>query len=155
MKTQIITMTILGLLAASTTIETGCHREIEGLCVEIDPSRDFTGSPSRREICGWELGLPPGPAAGYAKAHRVSVAFPVTDDAPCDPCDMERFEDLLRAEVETKCGGLDYEDLEVGCFIPPDEDSDLCWVIGSYSSSYDHVPIEHGCQPLAEGDAVE
>lgn len=145
--------TMLFILAAVVgsmlgALQAGCHREPEAQCLPLDPSRDFQGLPAQRPYCGWEPGALPEPLAGYAKTHLVSVAFTASEDEPCDACDLDQLEARLRDEIEGMCGGRDYDGLTLGCYIPPDDDSESCWIIGTYSSNYDHVPVEHGCTPL-------
>jgi len=144
----IISLAFVSGFTLGMALEIGCQPSVEEQCLLLDPSRDFQGPPAQREICGWMPGILPEPAQGYAKTHLISVGFTTTEDEPCDSCDLERFEELLREEVERRCGSLDYTDLTLGCYIPPDENSDSCWITGYYSSNYDNVPIEHGCSPL-------
>lgn len=136
---------VAGLLGISVAVLTvwGCGPDSDAQCYIRDPGLDWEGDPlSGPHYCG-EFRLP-DPPEGYARVNQVFVAFEPTEDQPCDPCDVERFDELLRAEIERQCPGQPYSNLERGCYIPP-EKNDFCWVVGTYSANF-FVPVpDHGC----------
>ncbi len=84
-------------------------------------------------FCEWGPGELPDPPEPSLSTHQVSLAFAPTQDMPCDPCDVEAFDALLRAEIETVCD-QPYE-LMRGCYIRPEETTNgSCWVAGVYFS---------------------
>lgn len=149
---------IMGCLLGSgvaVTVETGCRPQVEQECVPLDPSLDYDGPVQRRPYCHWAPGELPQPPDGYAKTFRVFATFEPTEDEPCDPCDVERFEALLHAKVAQTCSRLDYTGLSVACYIPPEEStSGSCTVAGIYFSNFDNVTYDAACLRCIPGEAL-
>ena len=105
-------------------------------CYPIDPLLDHPDN-NGTQYCGIEAGGLPDPRFGYAETREVFIAVPL-DEGPCDRCDTQRLEALLRAKVEEECD-LPYE-LEPLCYAPGREGTNqACWVMGLYYSDCDKV----------------
>lgn len=138
-----------GILLTAVVVGAGCQREIQQQCVQLDPSLDYEGPVHRKPYCHWDPGELPEPSAGYARTYTIFTSFIPTDDEPCDPCDIERFEALLHEEVAQTCSSMDYTGLTVSCYAPPEQEGDTCSVMGIFFTNYPRVPFEHGCEPEA------
>lgn len=106
----------------------------EEACYPVDPELPIV--PPSVPHCDWQIGELPAPPDGYEKTNRVSVSFAPTDDQPCDPCNVELFDMLLKAEIERECDAP-YAAFERGCYVPPDGTpgaGTLCQVRGIYAS---------------------
>lgn len=143
------TLSIALLSGAALPAVLGCNREVKQECVPLDATLDYDGPPDLRPhyYCHWGPGELPERPEGYARTYTVSASFIPTEDQPCDPCDVERFEALLHEEVAKTCSSLDYTGLTMGCYRPPEEEGDTCVVMGIFFSNYARVPFEHGCEP--------
>lgn len=149
-----LTTLALVVLATGTALATSCRPPVEDECYEtlprpeIDPTQDPTTLP----YCSWTVSTLPDPPEGYAFTYRVSASFVPSEDEPCDPCDVERLDALLRAAIEEKtsqdapsCARMQPSEPVRACVHPPDESSDECVVAGVFFSSYRDVPVAHGC----------
>lgn len=106
----------------------------DAACYPVDPELPIV--PPIVPHCEWRPGEFPEPPEGYAQTHPVSVSFVPTDDQPCDPCNVELFDMLLKAEIERECNAP-YAAFERGCYVPPDGTAGagtLCQVRGIYAS---------------------
>lgn len=107
-----------------------------GECYPLDPMLPI--DPPSFPHCGWPAGQLPEPPSGFARTNRVGVEFTASDDAPCDPCDTERFDGLLKERIAMECD-QPYTAFERGCYRPPDgSDSgpgQRCVVLGIYASN--------------------
>lgn len=106
----------------------------EASCYALDPELPII--PPSVPHCNWQPGEFPAPPKGYAKTNRVSVEFLPSDDEPCDPCNVELFDALLKTEIERECNEP-YTAFVRGCFLPPDGTAGLgklCQVRGLYAS---------------------
>jgi hypothetical protein len=80
------------------------------------------------------LPLPPPPDDRYGQMWGVVAAFEVTDNDPCDPCDVERLDALLRARIDETCG-MPYDHFTRGCYATPEEtNTNYCSVAAIYAS---------------------
>jgi hypothetical protein len=68
-------------------------------CYEVGAPPDGTGA-GAPDYCRWPMSQLPDPPPGFSFTRKVGVGFHPTDDEPCDPCDTDRFDALLHAEVE-------------------------------------------------------
>lgn len=111
-------------------------RPSEESCYPRDSAPDSDPSDPFPPYCRWPSGELPEPPDGFEFTRKVFVAFEPTEDAPCDPCDLERFDAMLRAKIEEECN-TPYE-LVRGCYAPSEETSNgSCWVEGLYYSNCD------------------
>ena len=153
-----ITVSLLGCFTGLLT-GSSCNRKVEQQCLdELEYSEPEPGTLAPNiPYCGQILGIGPEPPDGYGFTHRVGVGFVPSEDEPCDPCDVERFDELLRAAITERtsqgspsCARMDPSDPVGMCIHQPDETSDTCRVLGVYFSNYGDVPIEHGCRDCRE-----
>lgn len=145
----------------TVALATSCHRSVSEECYEslprptIEPTQDPTTLP----YCSWTLGTLPAPPEGYGFTHGVSASFIPTEDEPCDPCDVERLDQMLRTAIEEKtsqgspsCARIDPSEPVRACVHPPDETSDQCVVAGIFFSNHSNIPVEYGCVDCREND---
>jgi len=156
---MLLTTLCCGIAAASGT---SCRPSIEQECYEVleyvAPPPDTL--PPDLPYCSVTFGTVPRPPDGYGFTHRVGLAFVPTEDEPCDPCDVERFEEMFRAAIEERlsqgspsCARKDPSDPVGLCVYQPDETTEMCSVLGVYFSNYHDVPVEHGCSDCRENDS--
>jgi hypothetical protein len=131
-------------LAAAALLGTSCHRQVETQCYDVlpRPEVDPTQLPPDLPFCDVTVSTVPDPPDGYGFTHRVGAGFVPTDDDPCDPCDLERFEELLRAAIQDRtsqdspsCARTDPSEPVGLCVHEPDETSDECRVLGVFYSN--------------------
>jgi hypothetical protein len=145
--------------------EASCHRQLEDECYEQLPRPPEPDSGTPEEIvklpyCSWTVSTLPDPPEGYAFTHRVSAHFVPSEDDPCDPCDVDRLDALLRAAIEDKtsqdtpsCARMEPSEPMRGCVHPPDETSAECRVLGVFFSNYNDVPSTSGCVDCRDNDS--
>jgi len=85
----------------------------------------------------WHVAAPVAAIVGLSFGLGVGACSDRKPEAePCDPCDLERFDGLLRDKIEEECD-LPYEFVR-GCYVPSEETSNgRCWVAGLYFSNCD------------------
>lgn len=140
----------------ATGIGSACHRDIDSGCYERDPSLDYDGDPAfRPQSCGWDATLP-DPPDGYARTNKIWATFTPSEDAPCDPCDVERLDQLLRDKIEERCPGQKYTGLARACYAAPEESgNEYCSVAGTYFANFEiTVSSCNACDP-ATGECGE
>ena len=124
------------LLSCALVSAIGCGDDADPNCYPLDPMLEFT-APSI-PLCEYRSSEIPPPPAGYANRYRVGAAFTPTDENPCDPCDREHFDALLKAQIQqdlvSECDEP-YADFEGLCYSPPSETQDYCSVLGMYASN--------------------
>lgn len=144
---------LLGL-ALAVVLAGSCGPQSEDECYESlpRPQIDATQDPTALPYCVWTSSTLPDPPEGYAFTHRVSASFVPSENEPCDPCDVERLDALLRAAIDEQtsqgspsCARVQPSEPMRACVHPPDERSDECTVMGVFFSNYHDVPVEHGC----------
>lgn len=134
----------VGLTLSLAAVSFSCAPSIDEQCYRRDSALDWEGSPTSRPYCDWQQGELPMPPPEFARTNKVFVAFDATDEHPCDPCDVEGFDELLRAEIERQCPGEPYSDLTRGCYIPENESTNgQCWVEGIYFANF--MVAAHSC----------
>ena len=97
-------------------------RRTQQQCYARDASLDYTGNLAFKPFCDWDDGLPE-PPQGTEYTWKVTACFEPTDDKPCDPCDVERFDALLKAKIEERCD-QPWDGFTRGCYVPPEEQTE-------------------------------
>ncbi|MEM7156227.1 MAG: hypothetical protein AAF799_25465 [Myxococcota bacterium] len=124
----------VGVVVGACTTRNAPEDDDDRVCYVVDPSLGHDPADINRPYCGWAVGGLPEPPEGFESTRKVFVAFDVDQGEPCDPCDPEHFDALLREKVEEECNG-DYE-LVRGCYVPTEESTNgHCWVAGLYYSN--------------------
>lgn len=131
---------ILIVATMSASSVAGCSDdETNQRCYPLDPMLEYT--PPFIPLCEWPAGELPEPPPEYEYTNRVTAVFEPTDDQPCDPCDLELFDALLKKEIQKDCD-QPYANFQRACYSPPDGtgmgSGRWCSVYGTYAS--DCVP---------------
>lgn len=139
-------------------VEQQCYEEIE----YIGPQTGML--PPDFPYCAVTYSTVQDPPDGYGFTHLVATAFLPTEDQPCDPCNVEHLDQLLRAAIEQRmsqgspsCARMEPGDPVGLCVHPPDEtsESDQCRVRGVYFSNYHDVPTTAGCTDCRENGTCD
>jgi len=161
----IATITV-GLLACCSGLLAGasCNRNIHQQCYEeVEYVAPEPGTlPPDFPYCTQTLGFGPEPPDGYGFTHHVDMGFVPSEDEPCDPCDVDRLDGLLRAAIQDRlsqgsesCARIAPSDPVGMCVYQPDATSDQCRVLGVFYSNQRDVPVEHGCTDCRENDSCD
>lgn len=133
-----------------------CYAELEYM--GLDPEIAAVDLP----YCSYTFSTVPNPPEGNGFTHRVGYGFVPSADTPCDPCDIDRLDSLLRSTIEARmsqgspsCARMEPSEPVGLCVHQPNENSEECRVLGIFYSNFHDVPIEYGCSDCRENDSCD
>jgi hypothetical protein len=129
------------ILMSALLVAAGCSDDgQEANCYPLDPMLDYEW-PSL-PLCDYHASEIPEPPPGYAHRYRVGVIFVPTEENPCEPCDRDHFDALLKSQIKedlvAECDEP-FADFQGLCYAPPSDPESatekFCRVFGMYASN--------------------